>query len=543
MMKNIKVFALLIALLSCGQSIISSVKITLGDKVIGKDIVRNKDIIAKEFTLPGLIQKSYYDTLTNTVTLVQQEMNKSRDWLKAKGNIIVFNLHNNKAVWDKGINYENSIVLQYNNEIFHEQNNKVDAYNLANGDKMWENKINFKYIDPGMKVGMGYTFRAALGESNMLKGIDLTTGKELWKRPISQEYDWSNQVLIINDSVILIAAAGLHTINLRTGKGWDYNAITGENETYVDNDDIYGMIDLHAFTRYSGVFLKNQVVANVASNILSDNGYIYFASKEILSKIDLQGNLIWTHPLPSKKTSNSKLILKDGKLLMVNKGYALYNENLAYANSSGRFDVDNYSTSALNTVYKKKKYGVVYLTSFDAATGEQSFFTELDNEDDLLQDVKILDHKILLLYKDIIKIYSSKNGAALKTQKHYINMLDPFSGFLNNAVFLKNKDGGFQKISPDEHTYLVITKDRNLIVINSELVMLRKLVVNSDYYNFAKQYKSLDFFSNKTKTLILNNNKRIAELNVSDNTIIHNDFLYDLGLNSLIKIDLRPLLR
>lgn len=51
-----------------------------------------------------------------------------------------------------------------------------------------------------------------------LEGIDLNNGQVLWKRELNGEYGW-NDVFYTNDSTLVVAAAGLHSLDTKTGKG------------------------------------------------------------------------------------------------------------------------------------------------------------------------------------------------------------------------------------------------------------------------------------------------------------------------------------
>jgi hypothetical protein len=66
-----------------------------------------------------------------------------------------------------------------------------------------------------------------------LEGINLKTGEVLGKRELSREYAWNN--VSLNDTTLLAVAAGLHTIHLKNGSGWDYSAVTGDKDYSVTN--------------------------------------------------------------------------------------------------------------------------------------------------------------------------------------------------------------------------------------------------------------------------------------------------------------------
>ncbi|MFT3753899.1 MAG: hypothetical protein QM800_13825 [Paludibacter sp.] len=60
---------------------------------------------------------------------------------------------------------------------------------------------------------------------------------------------------MINDTIAIIAALGLHSVNLKNGTGWDYDATTGE-------------------------YLLQAMKRDIRSNVIIDSSDIYFASKK-----------------------------------------------------------------------------------------------------------------------------------------------------------------------------------------------------------------------------------------------------------------------
>ncbi|MFB6318797.1 PQQ-binding-like beta-propeller repeat protein [Saccharicrinis sp. FJH54] len=517
----------------------AGVKITATQSTVGENLMSGDDLIATEYTFPGVIQKAYLDTFTNTMTVVQQRKSNWGNWLKSRGDLALFSLPDQKISWSKRIDYENSKVLQYNDNIFLESDNMLNCLDIMDGEELWDAKVNLKYIDPLMNIGIGYTYRSAIGVTNTLKGVDLKTGEIIWKREINQDYNWSNQIIHVNDSVILIVAAGLHTINLKTGEGWDYDMITGENEINIVNSDVYHIKDVYAFTKYSGVFLKNKVISSVGSNLLSENGYIYFASKELLIKTDLEGNVQWTFPIPSGKASSSELFLKNNKLYLLNKGYAYYNESMV-----GPLDPNEYDPSVKGKVKDEKiSYGKPYFTAFNPATGEQLFMKEIESDDQIIQDSKVEEERLILMYQDRIKALSLADGTLSTDKSFLINVLDPFNALIRDKVYLKSSSVDGRKVLDPLHYYLIRTKDDNLILIDHNFEFVENLVLFDNYLQYNSSTNGYDVYSNASESVILNKaGKKVANLSVSGNQIIVDKVLYEIKTSSFVIVDLNAVL-
>ena len=128
----------------------------------------------------------------------------------------------------------------------------------------------------------------------VLEGVNLISGNSIWEKELNREYGW-NKTIQLNDSTILIAASGLHTVNIKNGSGWDFNLVTGQKdykETIAKN--VAG-ITIGILT---GTYITSSgpnVVREIISNIIIDSSEIYIASKESISKINkVNGKIIWS---------------------------------------------------------------------------------------------------------------------------------------------------------------------------------------------------------------------------------------------------------
>jgi len=107
------------------------------------------------------------------------------------------------------------------------------------------------------------------------------------------------------------------------------------------------------------------------SNMLIKHGIIYYASKQILCAIDINGTIIWQAKLPKEITGKSTLAFNDTMLVFVNQGYA----------SKGQ---------------SKILYGTPYLAVINSKTGEQYFLKKINLEANAISDFKLHDNLICL---------------------------------------------------------------------------------------------------------------------------------------------------
>jgi len=95
----------------------------------------------------------------------------------------------------------------------------------------------------------------------------------------------------------------------------------------------------------------HDLVSNINSDIASDSLNHYFASKEYLVALNLNGKVVWKTKLPTGTSSSTLFYTKD-TIYMINMGEAKYN---------GR----------------TSDYGKPYLAAYDKKTGNQLFMNNI----------------------------------------------------------------------------------------------------------------------------------------------------------------------
>lgn len=156
-------------------------------------------------------------------------VSKNGKWLNSTGQIVQYDINNQKVLWTKKIAYQTSNLKLFSKTMIFTVSNKSYCLDINTGNELWEVKNNIYLVSPIDNIGFGYNLKGLKVNSNEFEGIDLNNGQVLWKRELNGEYGW-NDVFYTNDSTLVVAAAGLHSLDTKTGKGWDYNTITGKKD-------------------------------------------------------------------------------------------------------------------------------------------------------------------------------------------------------------------------------------------------------------------------------------------------------------------------
>lgn len=516
MKKIIIGFTLLISSVAFGQK---DFQVLHNEKIVGRNFIDSTKIKGIEYVFPERIHKTFLDTTSGYLTVQTRRLSKNRKWLKNKGKIIQYDLNNKNLLWSKKIAYQSSSLQQFSNTMILTVANKSNCLDIKTGNEIWKVKNNIYITDSEDNIGIGYSFKNSNGYSNELEGIDLKSGNVIWNRDLNREYGW-NDVFYINDSTLLVAAAGLHSININNGKGWDYNTITGKKDyTGTAAANAVGVLA----GLLTGTFVMStghNLVRDIVSNSLIDSSYIYFASKEQLVKINKKtGRIAWKYPFPDDLASKSSIFMNDSLIFMVNKGYAFM----------GNRQLD---------------FGKPFIAAFDKETGEQKYLTLIDVKKDPILGVHLLQDEVYLVFKNRIAKYSIKTGSQLIEKEFPEDIYGVLKYFVGNNVFITNENDNFVSLpQSDTSKVFVFTSQGKTLSIDNKLNVTDTIAYEdlSIYYLSTSDFK---FIAKGKQTLIIDNTgKPIAEIEATRNAFLFGKTLYDKLDKSFIAIDLTEIVK
>jgi len=512
------ILGLLLLITISGFSQKNQIQVLSNDKTLGKNLVDSSDIKGFEYIFSERIHETFIDTTTGFLTVQLRGLRKEK-WLSNTGDIIQYDIKNQKVLWSKKIAYQSSNLQQFSKTMIYTVANKSYCLDINTGNELWEVKNNIYFVDPTDNIGIGYKFKSSTGYSNELEGIDLKNGNVVWKRDLNREYGW-NDVFYTNDSTMIVVAAGLHAINIKTGKGWDYNTITGKK-------DYTGTVAANAvgvgLGLLTGTFVTStghDLVRDLVSNTISDSSNTYFASKEQLVKIDKQtGEIVWKLPFSNDLASKSSIFMNDSIIFMINKGVAFMG-------------------------YRQLEFGKPFFAAFDRQSGKQIFLSLINVKDDPILSYQIQNREILLVFKNRIAKYSMETGNLIVDKDFPKDNVGELKYFVGNQVFITTQNGDLMSLQQSDSTKVfVFTSQSKTLSIDNELNISKTIEYNdlSIYYLRTKDFK---FIAKDKKTLVINNTgQKIAEIDATSNAFMIGNTLYDTQDKSFIKIDLSKMIK
>jgi hypothetical protein len=510
-------FSLLITLTGFSQK--NQIQVLSNENILGKSLVDSSIIKGFDYVFSDRIHETFLDTTTGFLTAQLRGLSKNGKWLNNTGNIVQYDIKNQKVLWSKKIAYQSSNLQQFSKTMIYTVANKSYCLDINTGNELWEVKNNIYFVDPIDNIGIGYKFKNSTGYSNELEGIGLKNGNVVWKRDLNREYGW-NDVFYTNDSTLIVVAAGLHAINIKTGKGWDYNTITGKKDyTGTAAANTLGV----AAGLLTGTFVMStghNLVGDLVSNTITDSFNIYFASKEQLVKIDKQsGEIIWKFPFSNDLASKSSIFMNDSIIFMINKGMAFMG-------------------------YRQLDFGTPFFAAFERKSGKQIFFSLINTKDDPILSYQIQNREIFLAFKNRIAKYSMETGNMITEKDFPKDNFGEIKYFVGNQVFITNQNGDLMSLPQSDSTKVfVFTSQSKILSIDSELNISKTIEYDdlSIYYLRTKDFK---FIAKDKKTLIVNNaGKRIAEIDATSNAFMISNTLYDIQDKSFITIDLSEMIK
>jgi len=487
------------------------------DIIIGRSFTTNIDIKAKEFVFPDPIHQWSMNDSTKVLTLQLRGMKDDGNELNDTGKVLFFDLPTEQIRWEQKVNYQQSTVEQHDNILIKTTDNQSSCLNNATGENLWSIKNSICYVNPTQKIGVGYKVKSSGNFTNMLEGTDLRTGQSLWKRKINLDYNL-NEILQLNDSVIIVSASGLHTIHLKNGTGWDYDALTGKKD---HSATVGANVISFAFSMLLGADFETttgyDLITDVVSNALVDSTGIYLADKESIVSLYRDGFVLWKNNLPKKLVSKSSLFFKDSLICMVNDGFASLN------------------SESIN-------YGKPFVAAYDKNTGKKLFLNTIGSKSQQILSFEIQKDTLILLSKNRIFRYSLKDGTELFEQYFKTDSVGEFTQFGENNMFLISDSATVKPLLSDSTNLYVVTNKNQLLILNNQLDITN--IIPNDKLCFCyletKGYKFLD--AGESTLVIDKNNKQVAELDILGNVMLIGTKLFEVQGKSLVEIDLDQLI-
>jgi len=539
--------------------------------IIGTNRLTNSKIIANEFVFPENVYDFYIDTTKMNITVQVRGFNQKHH-PNVIGELYQYDMSLQNLKWNKSFNFKYYKLIQRDSFILRIHDRKLNYINSEDGEIKWSVSNDLFHIINANLIG--YDNSKWYRKKQLISGIDLNNGKTIWKRDINlinkSQYavrlndtvtmlvadglhtynlkngkGWDrfifmsygyNDILKLNDFTNLVVADGLHSVNLNTGTGWGFKRITGtrklikRNNTLtifevglglIQENDIYspltsGLVEDDFIYR-----AKHYIICDIVSNVIIDNSKIYWASKQNIVKLDTSGKVQWENNLPNDEVSKSKIFINGRVLCLLNLGYA-------------------FSTTFLcqNIIYGKP-----FIEGFDKNTGNKLYYQSLKNNNYPITGYKVSNNTLILFSDSIISKYSIDNGELIKEKAINTDTLGLIDCYISNSTYIL-KDSLLICLNDSNSTYhCILTKNKKIIQINDQLEVLN-IWNNEDTYAKYLAKGDFNFIGNAKDSYILDtNNNVIANLKASNKAVLIGSKLYDKQEKTMIIIDLKDLIK
>jgi outer membrane protein assembly factor BamB len=352
------------------------------------------------------------------------------------------------------------------------------------------------YVNAQMNAALYYE-----KESDSLRCADLQTGDKKWCALIPRAGNWSDHVLL-NDSVLIIAASGLHAVDLKRGLLWTIQA-----RTSVVNDGAL-VYSRARNTTIKGIgnpvltAVNDTLVNQLSSNILIQNNRIYFASKDDLMCIDANGKVIWKNNLSDYDLAKTRLSPLDTGFLLVNFGLAVHSGNLVI-------------------------WGTPFLLMADPVSGlltDQYDLSEIDN----LSDFMIGKRGLSFGGKTLITEVKPSSGQVKNRIPLGVFKYGEFVEFINGDDYYVMKEGFYVPLNFIDDNLVYFLADNNKIYGLDGASLIYEYHF-TELFKFAGRMGDRNLLQGLDQTIITSRSfEPLATLNLSEKFVVCGKKIYFL---------------
>jgi len=258
--------------------------------------------------------------------------------------VFLFDLNNENIVWQLQSatpGFKVWFQSDLTNSVVFTGSNKVFSIDRQTGQKVWEKVGGFAILDASKDL----VYSKVIGNKTTINVFDIRSGNSFWtSREVNYGW-WGTENQMLEDRIWLAGGDGIHTFDLKTGKGWDVDIPTnakggtGKVVASVVLSALLGTYSTATQDRYD--FLT--------SNSLVIDDRVYCAGNRIMVCADLNdGKEIWRIDLP-EVAAHSVIFDGEDHIFMLALGWCYIN-------------------------FREGEYSIPYVAKFDKLTGERLLY-------------------------------------------------------------------------------------------------------------------------------------------------------------------------
>ena len=194
------------------------------------------------------------------------------------------------------------------------------------GKSLWTQYLYPVYINDSLDIVVGLD---KIGYSNTY-AYRLHDGKLLWNAdiPMTRNIGWERAVMVDSTHLVVVGDY-INEIDITTGKMWKVKAKTGIKDTkgmaLLALTNVVSVASAVGFSSPIVTFYYNlnpYTITGLTSNILQKDACIYVSDRNYLYCLGTDSLQVkWKYNFEDKESSTSELMMRDGKVFMLNYGY------------------------------------------------------------------------------------------------------------------------------------------------------------------------------------------------------------------------------
>ncbi len=485
---------------------------------VGMDCLSGKPLPAQEYNFGGYIQKSVYDSLHHTVTLQLRSLTKNEKYFKGKGVLLAMDLNTAEVLWSRWIDFPagSAAITLWDGFLLHADGVKTVCFDPLTGESLWESRYLFKYVNPDSteRIALGYPWLGPGSYSQNLKGVDLNTGKSLWSRKIPDVNGWEELERLDEDN-LLVRAAGLHKINLKTGEGWSYEApiAMALPAKQVTDDEIKAADEQIRKGWITGGY---GTMRGLSSSPLVTEDLIYFCDKDKVVGLTQAGIPAWDQPFPEGTGASSDLLHDDSLLYVIGRGLASF-------------------------WGKTVAHGRPFLAAYDKSDGTPRFFEVIDQRKCRIQVTGFHFDSVVLVTQDQIQLRSLEDGRGHRAVDIDTALYGEIISRLDGEQFYRRDTltGRFRPVARRFDDWSLYTTKKKLLQMDEQFGIEAVFDTDSLFYCYQKRDNLTVLRRDSLTCLVDDNGTPRATLTSRVRPMWYGKYFYVPARKGIIQIDLQ----
>lgn len=395
---------------------------------------------------------------------------------RLKSSVFGYDLNARGISWNFSVSILDEVIHLKNDQIIHNKSNETLFHNVKTGNpSTFIRDRGYAFDHPQSNHAIFYDSKYGYKDgSAYIHSLDtyLPIGRKV---TVPVKYG-IREVVNLGDSAIIVSSEGLHYVNFENGDTWSIHKSSGYKD--AGSTILKGLAGI-ALGLATGVYvipIAADVVYGVSSNVILEDGHIFYCSRNSLIKADLQGNIIWE--LENVGLGRSTLISYHDRLVLIDQGFAFKNNSTI-------------------------KVSVPQVLAMDKADGRNMTFANLKHGH--IYDVEVSDEKVFLLQKNTIAVFDLHENSLLDYLHFPQNMISDDSWTFESNTYFEWNEGVMRPLSDAyDLSFVIQSAEKDDVFVCDEKMQILSLKKKHNLYAYITDLEDLKVFQSDGHVIFAN---------------------------------------